>query len=205
VAGDLAEAYVRCGLVDAAVRLVEGLEAYARPRGAASVLGAIARCRGLLAPDDEFESCFGEALGLFASVGAPLEEARTRLCLGERLRRQGRRSAARDHLRSALAICEERGAALWADQARSELRVSGETLQRRTDDPRRQLTPQELQIAMLVAEGARNRDVATGLFLSPKTVEAHLTRVYRKLGVSSRSQLTAKLAHAISAPAQGEV
>jgi DNA-binding CsgD family transcriptional regulator len=204
IEGDLAEAYVRCGRVDEALRLVEKLEAYARPRGAASVLAAVARCRGLCAPDDEFESCFTEALGLYRSVDAPLEEARTLLCLGERLRRQGRRSAARDHLRVALAVCEERGAALWADRARSELRVSGETLQRRTDDPRRQLTPQELQIALLVADGSRNRDIAASLFLSPKTVEAHLTRVYRKLGISSRTQLTVRLAHMHPAPVQGK-
>ncbi|MFI7061018.1 AAA family ATPase [Kribbella sp. NPDC050124] len=202
---DLAEAYVRCGRVGEAMELVSRLEAYARPRGAASVLAGAARCRGLSAPDDECESWFSEALELFRSVGTPLEEARTLVCLGERLRRQGRRSAARDHLRSALAICEQRGAALWADRARKELQVSGETLQRRTDDPRRQLTPQELQIALLVADGARNRDIATSLFLSPKTVEAHLTRVYRKLGVTSRTQLTTRLTHAVPAPAQGEL
>ena len=95
---------------------------------------------------------------------------------------------------------EQRGAAYWAERARSELRLTGETLQRPTDDPRRQLTPQELQIALLVADGARNTDVAISLFVSPKTVEAHLTRVYRKLGVASRTQLAAQLAHA----AQGE-
>ncbi|HEY3003893.1 MAG TPA: LuxR C-terminal-related transcriptional regulator [Kribbellaceae bacterium] len=94
---------------------------------------------------------------------------------------------------------EERGAALWAERARSELRVSGETLQRCVDDPRRQLTPQELQIALLVAGGARNRDVATSLFVSPKTVEAHLTRVYRKLGVDSRTRLAARLARPATA------
>ncbi|MFI6680342.1 LuxR C-terminal-related transcriptional regulator [Kribbella sp. NPDC050470] len=204
IEGDLAEAYVRCGQVDLAVELIERLEAYARPRGAASVLAAVARCRGLFAPDEEYETWFTESLELARDVGAPLAEARTRLCFGERLRRQGRRSAARDQLRSALAICEEYGAALWADQARSELRVSGETLQPHSDDPRRQLTAQELQIALLVAEGARNRDIATSLFLSPKTVEAHLTRVYRKLGVTSRTQLAAQLAHAFAAPVQGE-
>lgn len=196
VEADLAEAYIRCGRMDEAKRLLTVLEDYARPRGAASVLAAVARCRGLTAPDDEYESCFAEAVELYRGVAAAIEEARTLLCLGERLRRQGRRSAARDRLREALAICDERGAALWSDRARSELRVSGETLQRRVEDPRRQLTPQELQIALLVADGARNRDVATSLFLSPKTVEAHLTRVYRKLGVTSRTRLAARLAAA---------
>ncbi|WP_166665432.1 helix-turn-helix transcriptional regulator [Kribbella caucasensis] len=196
VEGDLAEALARCGQVEEAMRLVERLEAYGRPRKAASVLAVAARCRGLLASDGEFEACFGDALAAYGSVDAPLEQARTLLCLGERLRRQGRRSAARDHLRTAWTMFEQRGAAYWADRARSELRLTGETLQRRTDDPRRQLTPQELQIALLVADGARNTDVAISLFVSPKTVEAHLTRVYRKLGVASRTQLAAQLAHA---------
>ena len=200
VEGDLAEALARCGRVDEATRLVERLETYGQPRKAASVLAVAARCRGLLAPGNEFEACFAEALSAYASIDAPIEQARTLLCLGERLRRQGRRSAARDHLRTAWTMFEQRGAAYWAERARSELRLTGETLQRPTDDPRRQLTPQELQIALLVADGARNTDVAISLFVSPKTVEAHLTRVYRKLGVASRTQLAAQLAHA----AQGE-
>jgi len=199
VEADLAEAYVRSGQLDEAKRLLTQLEDYARPRGAASVLAAVARCVGLTAPDDEYESFFAEAAELYRGVAADVEEARTLLCLKDRLRRQGPRSAARDQLRTPLATLQERGAALWAERARSELRVSGETLQRRVDDPRRQLTPQELQIALLVAGGARNRDVATSLFVSPKTVEAHLIRVYRKLGVASRTQLAARLARPATA------
>jgi DNA-binding CsgD family transcriptional regulator len=148
----------------------------------------------LLTPDDRSVACFDEALALHRRLDNPVEHGRTMLCLGERLRRRGRRSAARDPLRSALAIFEERGAALWAERARSELLATGETLQPRTDDPRRRLTPQELQIALLVTGGARNRDIAASLFLSPKTVEAHLTRVYRKLAVTSRTQLATRLA-----------
>jgi DNA-binding CsgD family transcriptional regulator len=197
---DLAEAYARCARPADAERLVDALDGYARPRKAASVLAAVARCRGMVAAEDEFEPFFGESAELFQSVDAPLERARTLLCLGERLRRAGRRSRARDQVRSALAIFEERGAAVWADRARHELLATGETVLRRTDDPRRQLTPQELQIALLVADGARNQDVAMSLFLSPKTVEAHLTRVYRKLGVGSRTQLAARL---VRVPAEG--
>jgi DNA-binding CsgD family transcriptional regulator len=198
VHGDLAEACIRSGRTDDAERLIAALDAYARPRKATTVLATVARCRGLLAAEDEFESCFGEALELFRE--APLEQARTLLCLGERLRRHGRRSAARERLRSALAICAERGAAIWADRARRELQATGETVQPHADDPRRQLTPQELQIALLVVDGARNQDVATSLFLSSKTVEAHLTRVYRKLGVTSRTQLAARL---VRTPVEG--
>ena len=202
VAGDLAEAYIRCGRLDDASRLVADLDAYAGPRDAPSVLATVARCRGLLAPDDEYATWFTESARLFRRVRAPIEESRTLLCFGERLRRQGWRSAAREQLRAALAIFEQRGAMAWADRARGELRATGET-RRRADDPRPQLTPQELQIALLVAEGARNQDVATSLFLSPKTVEAHLTRAYRKLGVRSRTQLAARLLRT-AVPVQGK-
>lgn len=191
--GDLAEAYVRAGRHDDALKFIAALEARATACGARSVLAQTARCRGLLAVDDGFLDRFEQALGVHRELGNPIEQARTLLCLGERLRRQGKRSAARNPLRTALATFVERGAVLWADRARSELLATGETVQPRTDDPRRQLTPQELQIALLVASGARNRDIAVTLFLSPKTVEAHLTRVYRKLAVRSRTELAARL------------
>jgi len=191
VQADLAEAYLRCGRTAEAEPVVAGLEEYASLRRATSVLAAVARCRGLV--EEDFEPLLTDAAGLYRGVDAPLEEARSLLYLGERLRRQGRRAAAREPLRTSLEICEQRGASVWADRARDELRATGETLQPHTDDPRLRLTTQELQIARLVADGARNRDVAASLFLSPKTVEAHLTRAYRKLGVTTRTQLAARL------------
>ena len=190
---DLTEAYVRAGRPDDAERSLEALNRRAAACGASSTLAAAARCRGLLAPEHRFETCFEQVLEIQQGLDDPIGLARTMLCQGERRRRHGRRSAARDPLRAALAIFEQRGASLWADRARKELLATGESLRPRGEDPRRHLTPQELQIALLAVGGARNREIATSLFLSPKTVEAHLTRVYRKLAVTSRTQLAARL------------
>jgi len=149
-----------------------------------------------LAADDEFEREFVDAIALHDRSPAPFEKARTELCLGERLRRARRRSEARLHLRSALERFERLGAEPWAERARNELRASGETLRGREAGGADELTPQELQVAMLVAEGATNREAGAALFLSPKTIEAHLGRIYRKLDVRSRTELAARLARA---------
>jgi DNA-binding CsgD family transcriptional regulator len=157
------------------------------PRARRSTRGAppvAARIAGLLA--DDYRPHFERALQL---RGGPFERARTRLCFGQRLRRDGLRVDARKHLHSALEAFRGLGAAPWADQAERELGASGEKLRRRAPDAEEELTAQEHQIAALVAGGASNKDVAAQLFLSTKTVEAHLTRIYRKLGVSSRTQL----------------
>ena len=98
------------------------------------------------------------------------------------------------HLSAALEAFEASGATPWAERARRELRASGLTPRRRQPAAREQLTPQELQIARLVAEGKTNRDVAATLFVTPKTVEFHLTRVYRKLEIHSRSELVRRMA-----------
>src|SRR4029453_12193906 len=117
------------------------------------------------------------------------ERARTDLCWGERLRRAGRRREARVRLGVALEAFEASGATPFAERARNELRATGLTPRRREPATADQLTSQELQIARLVAEGKTNRDVAAILFVSPKTVEFHLTRVYRKLDIRSRTEL----------------
>ena len=122
-----------------------------------------------------------------------MERARCHLAYGERLRRGGQRVAARVQLRSALEVFDRIGAAGFAERARQELRATGETLRTRTDDEPERLTAQELQIALLVARGATNREAAASLFLSPKTVEKHLSNAYRKLGVRSRSELARRL------------
>jgi DNA-binding CsgD family transcriptional regulator len=147
--------------------------------------GAVAaRIEGLLA--DDYRPHFELAL---SRDGGPFEAARARLCFGRRLRRDGLRVEAREQLHAALEAFRALGAAPWADAAERELGASGEKLRRRTPEAVDELTAQEHQIAALVAEGASNKDVAAQLFLSTKTVEAHLTRIYRKLGVSSRTQL----------------
>ena len=115
--------------------------------------------------------------------------ARARLAYGERLRRAGRRVDAREQLSDALSTFEGVGAAPWAGQARRQLQASGATLRRRDPNAADVLTPQELQVALYVADGRTNREVAASLFISPKTVELHLSRIYRKLGVRSRTEL----------------
>jgi DNA-binding NarL/FixJ family response regulator len=109
--------------------------------------------------------------------------------LGEHLRRERRRADAREPLRAALREFERLGAAPWAERARAELHATGETFRKRDPTALETLTPQEFQVARLVACGGTNRDVAAQLFLSHRTVSYHLHNVYRKLGVSSRTEL----------------
>jgi DNA-binding CsgD family transcriptional regulator len=117
------------------------------------------------------------------------QTARTRLAYGERLRRLARRIDARSQLRAALEDFEDLGATRWAERAAAELAATGETVRRRDADPRSSLTPQELQVGLLVIEGRTTREAAAALFLSPKTVEYHLRKVYAKLGIGSRAEL----------------
>jgi DNA-binding CsgD family transcriptional regulator len=199
-APDLVEAYVRGGRP-----LAEHMYAQLATQSELTEFPAIAalawRCRGLLAGERAVDSAFGEALRLHRELDMPFALARTMLCYGERLRRLGRRVEAREQLRGALATFERLGAAPWARRVESELRASGERLRRRDPTAAEQLTPQELQIALVVARGATNREAGAALFLSPKTIEVHLGRVYRKLGIRSRTELARLLAdeEAISA------
>jgi DNA-binding NarL/FixJ family response regulator len=153
-----------------------------------------ARARGLLASDDEFEGLFAAAFALHERSDDLWALARTRLGFGERLRRAGRRLDAREQLRLALETFETQGAEAWAERTRAELRASGETLRRRKSWEQEQLTPQELQIALHVARGMTNRDVGAALFLSHKTIEFHLGRIYRKLKMHSRAELIRRFA-----------
>ena len=122
----------------------------------------------------------------------PFERARTLLTFGRRLHRARRRAEARDRLREALAGFERVGAAAWAAQAQAELRAAGARRRRAHDDS---LTEQERRVCAAVARGVSNREIATELFVTNKTVEFHLRQIYRKLGVSSRAQLVATLAY----------
>jgi len=188
---DLIEAYVhtgRRGEAEAALRI---FQQQADVTVGTWAPAAAARCRGLL--EDDFEPAFAQAFALHDAAGMPFERARTELCYGERLRRAKRRAEARGQLHRALQTFEELGADPWAERARNELRASGETL-RRDRVASDELTLQELQVALRVAEGATNREAAAALFLSPKTVEAHLSRIYGKLGVRSRTELAHHLA-----------
>ena len=189
-APDLIEAYARAGEREAATRELAKLAELASALDRRWALAAVARLHGLLGPDDDLDEHFGAALELHEQgAGSAFERARTELLYGERLRRAKRRVEAREHLRSAVELFDGLGAAPWSEQARRELRASGESIPRRDPTAPEKLTPQELQVALQVAEGRTNRDVAAALFLSPKTVEFHLTRVYRKLNIHSRAEL----------------
>ncbi len=193
VPADLVEAYVRSGRRSEAAKAFKSLERFAEAAPRPWLLALADRCRGLLAPDAEFVPYFSDALIRHEEAENLFEQARTHLCFGERLRRAGQRKNARDHLRAALTVFEQLGAAPWERRTRSELRASGETLPRRDASGAAQLTPQELQIALQVAEGKTNREVGAALFLSPKTIEFHLSGVYRKLGVRSRAELVRRV------------
>ncbi len=183
---DLVEAYVRQGRRADALATLARFERDAEHSGSGWAAATAARCRGLLAGEDAFETEFRDALALHDT---PFESARTELALGERLRRAGRRVEARASLRAALATFDRLGARPWADRARAELRASGERVRRGSPAAAERLTPQELQVALEVAGGSTNREAAAALFLSPKTIEFHLRNVYRKLGIRSRTEL----------------
>ena len=192
-APDLIEALARAGRRDEALELLASFEHAAEASLSTWALGAAARCRSLLA-DEGFEADVAKALEHQEALGAQFEIARTELCLGERLRRARKRKEARAVLRSAIERFERLGAAPWVERANAELRASGETVQPGAVIATNELTPQELQVALAVAKGATNREAGAALFLSPKTIEAHLGRVYRKLDIRSRTELAALLA-----------
>jgi ATP/maltotriose-dependent transcriptional regulator MalT len=192
--GDLIEAYVRAGRRAPAERLLETLGELARRTGGAWALGVAARCQALLADDRAFEDHYAEAMSQLGRTSAPFERARTELSLGERRRRAGRRAYARAPIRSALQTFQRLDARPWADRARSELRACGGQSREPVSAATEGLTPHELQVALVVARGATNREAAAALFVSPKTIDFHLRNVYRKLGVRSRTELAHALA-----------
>jgi DNA-binding CsgD family transcriptional regulator len=149
----------------------------------------VARCRALLAEPSAAAGLYEQALRLHAAADRPYERARTELLFAEYLRRQRRPGEARTHLRGAVEVFDRLGAVAWAERARAELRATGEAMAPPEADAFDQLTPQELQIVRLVSEGLSNRQAAAQLFLSPRTVEYHLYKVYPKLGISSRGDL----------------
>lgn len=184
--------------LEAAVRTGRGEEAWvtefgrwADSIGSPEMRALAARCRALVADGDAAVHEYEAALRLHAEAERPLDHARTELLLGELLRRERRRVDARAHLRTALDAFEQLGTPVWAQRARQELRATGETARKRDPSTLDQLTPQEVQVVRAVSTGATNRDVAAQLFISPRTVDHHLRKVFRKLQISSRKQLIA--------------
>lgn len=196
----------RCELAEVLVRLDDPraaaaaatLEAQAVRSDATWGRAVVARCRGLAAGDDAFERHFADALDLHDRTDTPHERARTLLALGQRRRRARRVRDAREPLGEALTAFETVGAVHWAELARRELRAAGARARRPQPAVTGNLTPQELQVALTVSQGATNRETATALLISPKTVEYHLARVYAKLGVRSRAELAARMARETS-------
>jgi DNA-binding CsgD family transcriptional regulator len=186
---DFVEALARGGDAAAAQAALDSFERQARATESRWGIGEVARCRGLLAGADGFEKCFADALEWLQDDVAAFERARTLLCLGERRRRSRRLGPARDALGLALADFEQLGAQPWILRTRRELHATGARLGPPPERPVQRLTPQELQVAIIAATGATNREIAASLFLSPKTVDFHLGKVYRKLEVRSRGQL----------------
>jgi ATP/maltotriose-dependent transcriptional regulator MalT len=191
----LVEAAARAGRAAEARAAAEGFSEWARMTGSSWALPLAARSLALVATDHaEGDRLLAEAMALHHRHRRALDLARTELVSGERLRRARRKAEARGPLRAALEAFEAAGAVPWAERARDELRAAGESAPPRGGRPLDRLTPQELQVARLVARGASNRDAAAALFLSPRTVEYHLHKVFRKLGVHARAELAAALA-----------
>ena len=186
---DLVEACAQSGRTADAIEAIEALEEFARPEAPIWAHALVARSRAVLAEGDEATAHYEEALRLLLNVVRPFDVARTQLGYGSLLRRQRRRADAREHLRAAAETFERLGAEPWAERARVELRATGETARKRDPSTLTQLTSQEAQIARLVGDGNSNKEVAAQLFLSPKTVEYHLAKVFAKLDITSRAEL----------------
>ncbi len=152
----------------------------------------VMRCRALTASCETAQVFFQAAIKAHEGDPDHFVTARTHLLYGEWLRRQGERRAARGELTEALGTFDNYGAVPWSERARDELRASGMTLRSRphTDSS---LTPAELRVALLAADGLTTREICAQLYLSVKTVEFHLSRVYRKLGVRGRTELARRL------------
>ena len=186
---DLVEAAVRAGRRDLAERALRRLADRATATGTPLALGLLARSRALLAAPAEARQEYEDALPLLGRTRTAPQLARAHLLYGEWLRRQRRRREARDQLRTALEMFDAMGFRCFAERARVELRATGERARKREVGTPEELTPQEAQIAALVSRGEANREIAAQLFVSPSTVEYHLRKVFRKLGVTSRTQL----------------
>jgi DNA-binding CsgD family transcriptional regulator/tetratricopeptide (TPR) repeat protein len=196
MAGDLAEALARVEGKHRCTQILNWLDERAEATGLAYPRAVGCRARGILATDpEEAQRLFAESLAALDKVGPiAFEQARTLLCSGEAMRRNRRPVAAREPLHEALILFESLGARPWAARARAELAASGAKDQRATywfgrHNGLQELSPQELQVARIAGRGQSNVEVAAALFVSRKTVEAHLTRVYRKLGIRSRTEL----------------
>jgi DNA-binding CsgD family transcriptional regulator len=165
-----------------------------RPVGSDYALGVLAMAEAQLRAGDDAETLYRDALERLERARTPILLGRCRLLYGEMLRRQHRRVDAREQLRPAYELLSGIGARGFAERAARELSATGETLRARTPESLDELTDQELNVARLARTGLTNRDIGARLFISSRTVEYHLRKVFVKLGISSRAELTTALA-----------
>ena len=187
------EAATRCGEIDAAKDALAKLVDVTAAADTGWARGVSARSRALLADGDEPDALYREAVVALEQDRVVVEVARTHLLYGEWLRRMRRRALAREQLRTAYDMFDGMGATAFAERARRELLATGEHVRPRGTEPATSLTPQEAQIAGLAADGMTNPQIGAELFLSPHTVEWHLRKVYTKLGIASRRELSGAL------------
>jgi len=190
---ELVEASARRNDLDLARRAVDALCEKTQASPTPWARGVEARSRALISDDDDADALYREAISLLIESRLGVEAARARLLYGEWLRREGRRRDAREQLRTAHEAFAAMGAQPFAERAARELLATGETVRKRTVDTLDELTPQETQIARLAADGQTNPEIGAQLFLSPRTVEWHLRKVFGKLGISSRRELRGAL------------
>jgi DNA-binding CsgD family transcriptional regulator len=191
---ELIEAAARSGNAERAADALRRLLETTRASGSDWALGIEARSRALLTEDDGAEDLYREAIDRLGRTRLRVALARAHLVYGEWLRRESRRVDAREQLRTAHGLLTAMGIDAFAERAARELAATGETARKRTVETSGQLTAQEAQIARLARDGLSNTDIAARLFLSPRTVEYHLTKIFAKLDISSRHELRRVLA-----------
>ena len=193
---ELVEAAARVGDTELARGALERLTETTQPSGTDFALGIEARSRALLSNGAAAEELYREAIERLSRTELRPELARAHLVYGEWLRREGRRVDAREQLRTAHHMFAAIGMEAFAERTRRELVATGETVRKRSAEARDELTPQEEQIVRLARDGLSNPEIGAQLFLSSRTVEWHLRKVYMKLGISSRRELWAASARA---------
>jgi DNA-binding CsgD family transcriptional regulator len=169
------------------------LEAHTIPAGTDWALGMLARSSALVSDGAEADALYVEAIDRLGRSRLVLHRARAHLVYGEWLRREHRRVEAREQLRTAYEMLSRIGADAFAERARGELLATGETVHKRSLETRERLTAQEVQVARLAAEGNTNPEIGSQLFISPRTAEYHLRKVFAKLGITSRRALRSAL------------
>jgi DNA-binding CsgD family transcriptional regulator len=190
---ELIEAAARIGAHEKAHAALQELESRTRAAGTNWGLGMLDRSKALLLGGESADALYRESIARLEGCRIVVHSARAHLIYGEWLRRENRRIEAREQLRTAFALLSDVGADAFAERARRELLATGETVRKRNSDSGNTLTAQEAQIAWLAAEGRTNPEIAARLFISSRTAEYHLHKVFAKLGIGSRRELRGAL------------